>query len=62
MRAWGSAPGFVEQETPRALKARFIFGTSLIIIRAMPQSLSNQTIDYALQRACFRPGEIRVID
>jgi hypothetical protein len=51
--AWAASQDSWNKKTPRALKAEFIFGTSSIIIRAMPQSLSNQTCDYALQRACF---------
>jgi REP element-mobilizing transposase RayT len=40
LEAWGSAPGFVEPQSP-ALKARFTSGITSIIIPAMPQSLSK---------------------
>ena len=40
MSAWGSAPGS-GKENLISVKARFTSGTSPIIIRAMPQSLSK---------------------
>jgi len=41
LEAWGNAPGFLNEENPSALKARFTQAPIQCIISTMPQSLSK---------------------